>query len=298
MTPRIVWPDGYRTRPATPDDAEVIHDLVSARGAALHGQVLSDPGRIAAVFTRPGLDPVRDTLLALTTEGEPAGWAWVNRRSEVDVHPRHRGRRLGAALLDWTVARADGQRLVQTVPDADHAEAALLRSRGFAPMVTSWLLEIALPTEPELPSPPPGVEVRPLRPGDETDAYRVCEGAFDEWQQRRKSYPEWAAHTVSRDTFAASASPAAFAGGQMIGVVVSLDLPEAGEGYIERLAVQAGHRGRGIARLLLLHAFRDFHRRGYRSCVLWTHSDTGALSLYQRVGMTVRRSSTVFARRP
>ncbi|GAA2332619.1 hypothetical protein GCM10010431_64460 [Streptomyces kunmingensis] len=40
--------------------------------------------------------------------------------------------------------------------------------------------------------------------------------------------------------------------------------------------------------------FRAFHRAGRRSCTLWTHSDTGALDLYLRVGMTVRRSSTVF----
>jgi mycothiol synthase len=31
-------------------------------------------------------------------------------------------------------------------------------------------------------------------------------------------------------------------------------------------------------------------------CTLWTHSDTGALSLYQRVAMTVRRSATVYGK--
>jgi len=30
----------------------------------------------------------------------------VNRRSEVDVHPEHRGRGLGSALLAWAEARA------------------------------------------------------------------------------------------------------------------------------------------------------------------------------------------------
>ncbi|MEV6792834.1 GNAT family N-acetyltransferase [Streptomyces sp. NPDC051320] len=60
------------------------------------------------------------------------------------------------------------------------------------------------------------------------------------------------------------------------------------------IGVRHDHRGQGIARLLLRRTFRAFHRAGRRSCTLWTHSDTGALDLYLRVGMTVRHSSTVF----
>lgn len=48
--------------------------------------------------------------------------------------------------------------------------------------------------------------------------------------------------------------------------------------------------------MLLRHAFRDFYRQGRRTCTLWTHSETGALSLYERVGMTVRCSSTVYSK--
>lgn len=70
------------------------------------------------------------------------------------------------------------------------------------------------------------------------------------------------------------------------------------EGRVQRVAVRRDHRGRGIARLLLLEAFGAFHRRGRRACTLWTHSDTEALALYERVGMTVRRSSTVYSRVP
>lgn len=51
-----------------------------------------------------------------------------------------------------------------------------------------------------------------------------------------------------------------------------------------------------IARLLLRSAFRGFYRRGRPVCTLWTHSDTGALALYERVGMTVRRSATGYGK--
>jgi ribosomal protein S18 acetylase RimI-like enzyme len=290
-------PAGYRARPATADDISTIHRLVSACERELYGRVQTDPGGIAAVLARPGLVPELDTLLIHDRTGHLAARAWVNRRSEVDVHPRHRGRGLGTVLLDWAEIRArqaGSEQIVQTVPDDDTEAVALLRSRGYEPMVTEWLLEFAMPDEPAVPDPPAGITVRPFRPGDELNAHQLIEDAFDEWQQRRKSYQEWARHTVERPTFAPALSALAFAGGQLVGAAISLDLPEAGEGYIEQVAVRRDHRNRGVARLLLCHAFRAFHRQGRRTCTLGTHSDTGALTLYLRVGMKVRHSSTVY----
>jgi ribosomal protein S18 acetylase RimI-like enzyme len=288
-------PAGYHSRPATTADLSAIHRLVSA--CELQGRAETDPDAIAAVLARPGLDPASDTLLVHDPAGELIAWAWVNRRSEVDVHPDHRGRRVGSFLLAWVEARAcqaGTQRIVQTVQDSDLAATALLRSHGYEPMVTAWLLEIAMPIEPAVPEPPAGITVRSFQPGDEPAAYQLTEDAFDEWQERRKSYQEWARLTVERATFAPALSSVAFAGDELVGAVLSLDAPYADEGYVERVAVRRDHRNQGIARVLLRHAFRAFYRQGRRTCTLWTHSDTGALSLYERVGMTVRHSSTVY----
>jgi len=38
----------------------------------------------------------------------------------------------------------------------------------------------------------------------------------------------------------------------------------------------------------------EFHRLGRRTCILWTHSGTGALGLYERLGMRVGRGTTVY----
>lgn len=294
---RPALPPGYQAGPATADDISTIHHLVSACERELRGRGQTDLGGIAAVLARPGLDPQLDTLLIRDRAGRLAARAWVNRRSEVDVHPQHRGRGLGTVLLDWAEARArqtGSEQIVQTVPDDDPDAVALLRSRGYEPMVTEWLLEFAMPDEPAVPEPPAGITVRPFRSGDEHDAHRLVEDAFDEWQQRRRSYPEWAQHTVERPAFAPAMSALAFNGPQLVGAAISLDLPDVGEGYIEEVAVHRDHRHRGIARLLLRHAFRSFHRQGRRACTLATHSDTGALDLYLRVGMTIRHSSTVY----
>jgi ribosomal protein S18 acetylase RimI-like enzyme len=187
-------------------------------------------------------------------------------------------------------------RLVQTLSDSDRAAVGLLRSRRYEPYVTEWLLHIAMPTEPAVPRPPAGITVRAFRPGDERAAHQLTEDAFAAWQKRRKPYEEWAHLTVERATFAPALSFVAFADGHMVGAVLSMDTPDGDEGYIDRVAVRRDHRDRGIARVLLRESFRAFHRRGRRTCTLWTHSATGALALYERVGMTVRRSSTVFGK--
>ncbi|MEW2625346.1 GNAT family N-acetyltransferase [Streptomyces sp. NPDC048106] len=308
------WPSGYLGRSATAADTAAVHRLVSAYEHELHGRVTTGAERVTADLGLSGRESSGAAVLVLDRAGDAAAWGRVRgRRATVHVHPGHRGRGLGASLLAWTEARArelGGDRLAQTVADADLAATALLRSGGYAGLVTEWLLEMAMPVEPEVPEPPAGITVRAFRAGDEEAAYRLTEDAFDEWQQRRKSYAEWARHTVGRATFAPAASPVAFAGGRMVGAVLSLDpgaggrpgaalvpgAPGGDEGYVERVAVRRDQRDRGIARLLLRQTFRAFYLRGKRSCTLWTHSDTGALPLYERLGMTVRRSSTVYVK--
>ncbi|MCX4786993.1 GNAT family N-acetyltransferase [Streptomyces sp. NBC_01221] len=290
-------PPGYRSRPTTTDDVPAIHALVTSCEREVYGRGRSDAGAVAADLARPGLVPESDTVLVLDPAGRLVARAWVDRRSEVDVHPEHRGRGLGAALLAWTLARArqaGTARVVQTVPDADTGAVALLRAHGYEPLVTAWLLEFAMPAEPAVPEPPAGITVRPFRTGAGPATHVLVQDAFDEWQERRQTYEEWAAHTVERPTFAPQRSALAYVGHQLVGAALALDVPGTNEGYLEQVAVRRDHRGRGIARLLLRHTFRAFHRTGLCSCTLWTHSDTGALDLYLRVGMTVRHSSTVF----
>lgn len=290
-------PSGYRSRPASAHDIPAIHALVTACEQEVYGQVRTDAWVIAADLARPGLVPDSDTVLVHDQGGRLVARAWVDRRSEIDVHPQHRGRGLGYALLDWAQRRgrqAGSDGIVQTVPDADVGAVALLRSHGYEPLVTSWLLEFAMPDEPALPEPPAGVTVRPFRTGDGPATHVLVQDAFDEWQERRQAFAEWASHTVERPAFAPTLSALAFTGDQLVGAALAFEVPGTDEGYLEQVAVRRDHRGRGIARLLLRHTFRSCYRAGRRSCTLWTHSDTGALDLYLRVGMTVRHSSTVF----
>ncbi|MES4893153.1 GNAT family N-acetyltransferase [Streptomyces sp. NPDC096012] len=296
----VPLPVGYRSRPATTAEAPAVHRLVGDCERELLGRVVTGFDRVAADLSLSDQQPESDSVLLRDHEGETAGWGWVRgRRAQVHVHPGHRGHGLGRSLLGWAETRAGqlgADRLSQSISDSDRPATALLRSSGYFPLVTEWLLTIALPAGTQAPEPSAGITVRPFRPGDEQAAYQVTEDAFDEWQQRRRTYAEWARLTVERPTFAPAASPLAFAGGQLVGVVLSSDEPGADDGHIERVAVRRDHRNRGIARMLLREAFSTFQYRGKRTCTLWTHTDTGALSLYEGIGMTVQRSSTVYTK--
>ncbi|HZE38393.1 MAG TPA: GNAT family N-acetyltransferase [Stackebrandtia sp.] len=288
---------GYHARPATGDDVDAIHAVEAASQLQILGRVETDRDDIVAVFARDGIDLAADTVVVADPTGAPAAWAWVNRRSDVTVHPEHRGRGLGGALLEWAENRARDAgtaAIVQSVPDLDAAATALVRAHGYRPKVTSWMLGIDTDGQPPAEAGP--VTIRAYDPADGAAAHRVTQDAFADWNPRRLSYQEWARHTVGRSSFAPWASPMAFDGDALVGAAIGLMIPERGEGYIESLAVSREHRGRGIATALLRHAFAAFAAHGHRHCTLWTHSDTGALALYQRVGMAIERATTVWSK--
>lgn len=283
----------FSTRPATLDDAPAIHQLIAAEERAWHGQVEAVPDAVAADLRRPLIKLELDTRVATAPNGDLAGWVWVHggRHAKIDVHPSYAGLGLGTQLLDWAEARAreiGTDWLAQIVDDSDQAGTGMLRSRGYEVLATNWLLE--RPTAPQPPA-PPGIRLDAYDPARSHEVHELIEQAFAPFQPRAKSYDEWAELTVARSTFLPQASTLAYADDQLVGAVIALD---GEEGYVEQLAVQADQRNKGIARAMLDRTCAEFLRNGRATCILWTHSGTGALAMYERLGMRVRRSTTVY----
>jgi GNAT superfamily N-acetyltransferase len=286
----------FTTRPATLDDAPAIHQLIAAAERLWHGQTDRVPDAVAADLQRPLITLDLDTRVIEAPNGEIVAWAWVHggRRAQIDVHPSYAGRGLGTELLDWAETRArehGSEWLAQTVDDADKSGTELLRARGYDVLATNWLLE--RPVAGDAPVLPEGITLRPFAPGDERVVHQVVQDAFDEWQPRRHEYEEWAGTSIERSSFDPDLSPVAVAGDEIVGAVISLDLPDSPDGYVDQVAVRRDYRGRGLARALLTYAALAAGRRGKQTLTLWTHSGTGALAMYQRLGMSVRRSTTV-----
>lgn len=72
-----------------------------------------------------------------------------------------------------------------------------------------------------------------------------------------------------------------------------------GRGWVKDLAVREDQRGRGLAKALLLHAFREYADRGATSVGLKVDSTnpTGAPQLYERVGFVVDQRQGMWVKR-
>ena len=76
--------------------------------------------------------------------------------------------------------------------------------------------------------------------------------------------------------------------GGIVGVSFMLDY-EAEGGSVQQVATRASHRHQGIARAMLVRAFQVFWDQGERVVGLNTDSRTGALGMYEKVGMHVKQ---------
>jgi mycothiol synthase len=301
MADRVIALATLRTRPATTDDVDAITELIAACERHDDGEVEIDREDVEMGFGRNGFEPEADTLLAFDGDGLVAWGDVYQDRAEADVRPDRRSLGIGAALLAWTEQRAlahDETKVSQTVTDANHGAAELFASQGYEPSRTAWILQIELdPASPPEPTVPEGISVRAYDPArDDRAAYRVIDDAFSEWPGREPiPFEEWAPFVIGHGAFSPARSPLAFDGDELVGVVLSFDYG-AGDGWIHQLATKASHRHRGIARALLQTAFRGFAELGRRRAGLSTDSRTGALSLYERVGMSVHRSYTRYTK--
>jgi GNAT superfamily N-acetyltransferase len=299
----IALPPKLTHRGLRPQDAEAVTSLIRACELADDGAAEIDRSDVEADFARAGFDPVTDGLLVLDG-GAAVAWADVYKeRAEADVHPAYRGRGIGAALLAWSESRArelGAAKVGQTVTDANVVAGRLFRANGYEPGHTAWQLEITFDDgPPPRAAPPDGVSIRPYDPDrDERAVYRLIEDAFNEWPERTPlAFEEWAPYVLWHGSFSGRLSRLAVDGDELVGAALCFDYPGDDEGWVHQLATRATHRHRGIARALLHAAFGAFYERGRRRCGLSTDSRTGALGLYERVGMSVRRSYTRYTKR-
>jgi ribosomal protein S18 acetylase RimI-like enzyme len=147
---------------------------------------------------------------------------------------------------------------------------------------------------PPQPVRPEGVTVRTFAPGlDERAVFDTVQEAFkDVWSREPMKFERWVEWTKQAN-FDPTLWFLAVDGGEIVGVVLAEQ--ELDTGHVVQVGVRRAWRRRGIGSALLLHAFREFNRRGERKVRLTVdaESPTGATRLYERAGM---HASLHFAR--
>lgn len=285
-------PSGLTARPLTVADASAVVAVMTAFEISVLGRAMVEEADILSDWNRPSFDLTSSTI-GVFENSVLLGYAEVDGsgRGDAAVHPDHLGRGIGTALAGWMqgTARAQGQREVGMPVPAGSPGEDLLRTLGYHTRWTSWLL--ALPEGRELVDQPllPGYTVRVANAADVEAAYHVIEDAFGEWATREKqAYDDWCSTVTGRPgsepwNLQVATDPEDTIVG---GVHVTLDA-DGETGFVAKVAVRADQRGRGLARALLVAAFRSARAAGATRSELSTDSRTGALDLYLGLGMEV-----------
>ena len=177
---------------------------------------------------------------------------------------------------------------------SDIAYLALMSRRGFSPVRRFYRMRIesSSPLVPaDVPPLPVGVAIRT---GDDEDFRRAVhavdrEAFAEHWGFADYPYDEWWKHWSSQPSFdiggwwllTVDGAPAAIC-------LLEESRAENGEGYVGVLGVLKPYRGRGLAQLLLRRAFVHYRDLGRDATLLSVDAsnETGAVALYERVGMS------------
>jgi mycothiol synthase len=287
-------PEGFTTRALELSDLDTVFGLSLAYDMDVLGEPDIDKADIAALWSMPNFDLAQDARVVF--EGPvPVAWAELvsGKYIEVCVHPAYRGRGLGTALAGWSEDRARSAgvlKVFQSAPLQDEAALETFAARGYERAWTSWVL--ALPADVTVPQRelPDGYAIRSFQPGrDEHAAYEVIQTAFGEWPDRtRTPFEDWSALVLGREGFHPDNLLVATFQDLVIGACHITDGDEVG--WVQSVAVDKAHRNRGIAQVLLAKAFEGTRSRGLERAELATDARTGALGLYENLGMQVTRT--------
>lgn len=291
-------------RPATTDDLDAIVALFHASDVritdepeSMHeyltwiwGMSYFDLGRDARLM--PGVEgPDAFVQIVCDPEGGPLRLDWT-------VHPRLELEPTASALLDW----AEGQRAARGAADqlrtnamsGDDAGMAFLERRGYRQVRTSWDMTRNLTPDDRTVVPSAGVIVRTFRTGEESLLHRVADTSFqDHWD-----HVPWTLESFTESMLATPWEPGltffAEVDGQVAGQLIALPFDD--RGYIASVGVLREFRGRGAAGAMMRQAFAAFAERGLPRVELSVDaaSPTGAVSLYEGLGMRAVRSYSSF----
>ena len=283
--------DDLTARPLTRADADAVVALARADEREALAAPMTELVDVLGTWRQPSVDLALDSI-SVWRGAQLVAYALVEGRGSVEavVAADHRERGIGTALLAWLRARSAARGLRtcgQTVPTGSPAEAFLMAAGGQA-TYDSWVLELPIDRNVPTLALPDGHELDIARDDELPAVHRIIDDAFSAWPEREPvPYADWAAEFLEGEE-AAPWQRRIIRDGS--GAVVGAAMVMASEDqmvWVNQLAVRSDRRSEGLGRALLADAFAEGRRRGLPRAGLATDSRTGALPLYESVGMRV-----------
>ena len=286
-------------RPFTTDDLPRIAAMLKEDEERLLGRPSQiGPNDLREWLSRTDLE--NDSRL-YEEDGELVGAGWVDIAPGGDVAiaigvtaSNAKGRGLGIEILQWNEARAQGRarRLHVIALGRDAAAMELFRAHGYDEIRRFYDMAIEQ-TEPPAPV---GLPIESVTETELRDFHAALDEAFqDHWEHHSTPYEEWWERHSSNPNLDLSLW-FLIRDGNEIAAVTRNEANRNGGGYIGAIGVRRPWRGKGYAKALLLHSFREFFERGMPRVTLGVDAQnpTGATHLYERVGMHVEMENVVF----
>jgi mycothiol synthase len=285
-------------RPTSVDEAPAIKALLEEHALASFGEPELSEEEVRSWFGQKNLE-----FRVVERDGELVGYLDIqlqeSGRFPADV--RTLDAEAAALLLAEAeqIGRERGASVVRSfVQGDDPVLRPVLEDAGWQPIRYSFQMRIDLDGELPAPEWPNGLSPRNLRPGEEERVYEAHMDAFaDHWEHHRYTFEDWRDFNVERHSFDPSLWWLVDEGNEL--AAISLNAwhfsGDPQYGWVHVLGVRPPWRKRGVGTALLHHSFRDFASRGATRVGLGVDGEntTGAVRLYERVGMhVVRRNDT------